>query len=380
MSWKLGLEHLRDLARGAAILGTGGGGDPFIGRLLVEQAIRQHGPITILDPDELDDEAFVIPTAQMGAPTVIIEKIPRGTEPETALAALERHLGRTATATMPIECGGINSMIPLLVGARTGLPVVDADGMGRAFPELQMETFSVYGVPGSPMAIAGESDETVVINTGEDNRQMEWLARGITIRLGGVAHIAEYCMTGEQVKRTAVPRTLSLGIALGRAVREARESHADPIAAMREALSATLYSHLRVLFRGKVVDVERRTTEGFARGTVKLVSFDGLSHMEIRFQNENLIAVVDGEVRAIVPDLICVLESDTAEPITTEGLRYGQRVTVVGISTPAMMRTPEALDVFGPACFGLEDSFQPVERLDDEEFAGSNSAVRTSRR
>ena len=275
MSWTLGLEHLADLARGATILGTGGGGDPFIGRLLVEQAIREHGPITILDPDEVDDDAFVIPTAQMGAPTVMVEKIPRGTEPEMALRALERHLGRTADATMPIECGGINSMIPLLVGARTGLPVVDADGMGRAFPELQMETFSVYGVPGSPMAIAGESDETVVIDTGQDNKRMEWLARGITIRLGGVAHIAEYSMTGEQVKRTAVPRTLSLGIALGRAVREARESHRDPIAAMQATLAPTLYSNLRVIFRGKVIDVERRTTEGFARGKAKFVSFDG---------------------------------------------------------------------------------------------------------
>jgi DUF917 family protein len=363
MSWMLGLEHLADLARGATILGTGGGGDPFIGRLLVEQAIRQHGPVTILDPDEVDDDAFIIPTAQMGAPTVMVEKIPRGTEPEMALRALEQHLGRTADATMPIECGGINSMIPLLVGARTGLPVVDADGMGRAFPELQMETFSVYGVPGSPMAIAGESDETVVINTGQDNRQMEWLARGITIRLGGVAHIAEYSMTGEQVKRTAVPRTLSLGIALGRAIREARESHQDPIAAMQATLASTLYSHLRVIFRGKVVDVERRTTEGFARGKAKFVSFDGGSQMEVQFQNENLIAVVDGKVRCIVPDLICVLESDTAEPITTEGLHYGQRVTVVGISTPAMMRTPEALNVFGPACFGLDAPFQPVEDL-----------------
>ena len=363
MSWMLGLEHLADLARGATILGTGGGGDPFIGRLLVEQAIREHGPITILDPDEVDDDAFVIPTAQMGAPTVMVEKIPRGTEPEMALRALERHLGRTADATMPIECGGINSMIPLLVGARTGLPVVDADGMGRAFPELQMETFSVYGVPGSPMAIAGESDETVVIDTGQDNKRMEWLARGITIRLGGVAHIAEYSMTGEQVKRTAVPRTLSLGIALGRAVREARESHRDPIAAMQATLAPTLYSNLRVIFRGKVIDVERRTTEGFARGKAKFVSFDGGSQMEVQFQNENLIAVVDGQVRCLVPDLICVLESDTAEPITTEGLRYGQRVVVVGISTPAMMRTPEALNVFGPACFGLDAPFQPVEDM-----------------
>ena len=44
-----------------------------------------------------------------------------------------------------------------------------------------------------------------------------------------------------------------------------------------------------------------------------------------------------------------MLDAETAEPITTEGLRYGQRVRVVAISTPAVMRTPEALAVFGPA-------------------------------
>lgn len=375
MSWTLGPEHLKDLARGAALLGTGGGGDPFIGRLLVEQAMREHGPVTVLDPDELADDTLVIPTAQMGAPTVVVEKIPRGTEPERALQALQERLGRAAQATMPIECGGINSMIPLLVAARTGLPVVDADGMGRAFPELQMETFSVYGVPGSPMAIAGESDETVVIDTGHDNRQMEWLARGITIRLGGVAHIAEYSMTGRQVKDTAVPRTLSLGLAVGRALREAREHNTDPIERLSHALAPTLYSNLRVLFRGKVVDVERRTVEGFARGRAKFVDHRGESELEVQFQNENLVATVDGHVKCLVPDLICVLEAETAEPITTEGLRYGQRVTVVGISTPDMMRTPQALGVFGPSCFGLDHPFRPVEDTVPDESARRADAL-----
>ena len=55
---------------------------------------------------------------------------------------------------MPIEIGGINSTIPLVVGALLNIPVVDADGMGRAFPELQMETFGVYGVSGTPMVIS----------------------------------------------------------------------------------------------------------------------------------------------------------------------------------------------------------------------------------
>ncbi len=361
MSWLLTPDDLPDLARGAALLGTGGGGDPYIGRMMVAAGMREHGPVTVLDPDELDDDAFVIPTAMMGAPTVMIEKIPRGDEAVMALRTLERHLGRTADATMPIECGGINSMIPLVVAASTGLPVVDADGMGRAFPELQMETFGVYGVPGSPMVVAGDHGETVLIDTGTDNARMEWLARGAAIRMGGAALIADYAMSGADVKRTAVPRTLSLALTIGRAVREAREQLRDPISALTEVLSGTIYTHLRVLFAGKVSDVERRTEGGFTRGRARFSSFDGTSTLVTRFQNENLTAEVDGVITCIVPDLICVLEADSAEPITSETLRYGQRVVVVGISTPEIMRTPEALAVFGPACFGLDEDFRPVE-------------------
>lgn len=360
MSFELRAADLEDLARGATLLGTGGGGDPYIGRRLVERVLGD-GAITVLDPDEIADDLFVIPTAQMGAPTVMVEKIPAGTEPTLSLRILEEHLGRTADATMPIECGGINSMIPLVVAAETGLPVVDADGMGRAFPELSMETFAVYGVHGSPLALAGERGERVIIDTGDDDRQMEWLARAITIRLGGVGHIAEYAMTGADVRRTAIPRTLSMALQLGRAIREAREQHRSPFEAIAESLSTTLYSHVRELFHGKVTDVERRTTDGFAKGAARMTGTDGTGAFEIRFQNENLIAIRDGETVAIVPDLICVLDAETAEPITTEGLRYGQRVRVLGISTPDMMRTPEALAAFGPSAFGLEESFVPVE-------------------
>lgn len=360
MSWELTAADLPDLARGATLLGTGGGGDPYIGSKLVERVLGA-GAITVLDPDDLDDAAFVIPTAQMGAPTVMIEKIPAGTEPTLALRTLEAHLGRTADATMPIECGGINSMIPFVVAAETGLPVVDADGMGRAFPELSMETFAVYGVHGSPLALAGERGEQVIIDTGDDDRQMEWLARAVTIRLGGVGHIAEYAMSGAEVKRTAVPRTISMALALGRSIRLAREAKRSPFEAIAETLAPTLYSHVRELFVGKVIDVERRTTEGFARGRARIAPLDEGTALEITFQNENLTAHRGEELLAIVPDLICVVDHESAEPITTEGLRYGQRVRVLGISTPELMRTPEALAAFGPAAFGLNETFRPVE-------------------
>jgi DUF917 family protein len=114
---KLTSEQLRDLAVGAAFLGTGGGGDPYVGRLMVQRCLDDGLTVEIIDASELDDAALVIPTAMMGAPTVLVEKIPSGEEAIASLRRLERHLGRRADATMPIEIGGINSTIPLLVGA-----------------------------------------------------------------------------------------------------------------------------------------------------------------------------------------------------------------------------------------------------------------------
>jgi DUF917 family protein len=363
MAYTLELDDLEDLARGAALLGTGGGGDPYIGVLLVAEELRRGRTITLVEPDEVDDDALVIASAFMGAPTVVIEKIPAGDEPVTALRRLEQHLGRKADAIIPMECGGLNSMVPLLVAARTGLPIVDGDGMGRAFPELQMETFGVYGVAGSPIAICDERGHVVLIDTAEDNHSMERYARGVTIRMGGVSYIAEYPMSGADVKRTAIPGTMSLALRLGRVIREAGEQQREPFQALIEFFSGTIYEHARVLLEGKVVDIERRSADGFVRGTATIATFDGATTVELTFQNEHLVARSGGRLLAIVPDLIAVLDAESATPITTEALRYGQRVRVLAVSTPAIMRTPEALDVFGPRAFGLDCDWTPVEDL-----------------
>ena len=361
---KLSRADLTDLCRGAAFLGTGGGGNPYIGRLMVEQAMDLGHSVDIIDPSEVPDDSLVIPTAMMGAPTVLIEKLPRGDEAIKSLKKLEQFIGRKAYATMPIEVGGINSTIPLVVGAYLGLPVVDADGMGRAFPELQMETFAVYGVPGTPMAITNEHGDCTLVET-HNNWMMEWLARGVTIRMGGAAYIAEYSMDGADVKRTAVPNTLSLAVKIGKCIREARQRHADPMQALIDLLPRTPYSFGKIIFAGKIVDIRRETHAGFAQGKARIQGTDSWQGiMEIEIQNENLIARVDGKVKAIVPDLICVLDNETAEPITTEELRYGQRVAVMAVAVPPIMRTPEALATFGPKAFGFDHPFTPIEQLD----------------
>lgn len=363
MSRKLTPEMLADMAAGAAIMATGGGGDPLVGRLLVQQALDEGLTVEIVDPDELDDDDFVISTAMMGAPSVVVEKLSNGSEAVTSLRTLEAHLGRTADATVPMECGGLNSMIPLLVAARAGIPVVDADGMGRAFPELQMETFGVYGIAGSPLVIADEKGDTVLVDTGDDNVRMERLARVVTVEMGGASFIAEYPMSGADLKRTGIPRTLSLAAQIGRAIREARAAHADPFAALVAAVRDSIYGYATSLLEGKIVDVERSVVGGFTQGRVTLAPFDGGELLTIDFRNENVVARRGERVVAVVPDLITVLDLETCTAITSEALRFGQRVRVVGIATPQIMRTPEALAVWGPHAFGIDHPWVPLEEL-----------------
>jgi uncharacterized protein len=65
----------------------------------------------------------------------------------------------------------------------------------------------------------------------------------------------------------------------------------------------------------------------------------------------------------MVPDLLVLVDAETIEPITTETVRHGQRVKLIGVSVGPMLRSPEALKWFGPGAFGLETDYIPIERL-----------------
>ncbi len=353
--WQATEDVLESIAIGAGILGTGGGGNPYIGQLRARQAIKEYGPVTVLAPEEVPEDARVVCVGGIGAPTVGIEKV-RDLQSYYALRAIEEYTGEKATALISNEIGGSNSVEPLIPAALAGLPVVDADGMGRAFPEFQMKTFFVYGVPCCPMAIADEKGNSVIVRDTINPAWAERLARSITVQMGCVACYAVAPMTAEQVRRTAVPNTLSLARGLGDAVIQARNQGHDPLHAILETCPG------KVLFSGKVVDLDRRTTAGFARGTVTIDGMEAYAgeRMVIEFQNENLVARRDGEIVCTVPDLICAVATDLGEPVTTELMRYGLRVTILGFPAPALWATPEGLAVAGPRAFGYDTEYVPL--------------------
>ncbi|MDN5298828.1 MAG: uncharacterized protein PWP51_1381 [Clostridiales bacterium] len=356
---KIGLKEIEDIALGAALLGAGGGGDPYVGKLVAMGAVKACGDVTLLDPEEVPDDALVVPIAMMGAPTILSEKGIGGEEYKTLHKMVSQFYGKEIYAFMPIEAGGVNSMLPIAACARLGIPMVDADGMGRAFPELQMVTFTIGGIKATPMALTDEKGNCAIFDT-ITNKWTEELARAVTMSCGGSVSVSLYCMDGATLKKYAVKNIVTRSEQLGAAIRNIKHSgESSPEAAFLKATEGFK------LFKGKIADVLRETRDGFNFGKVVLegIDTDRGKKASVTFQNENLVAEVDGAILATTPDLIAIVDSETFIPVTTDALKYGKRVIVVGLKCFELWRTPEGLELVGPRYFGCDVDYQPIEEL-----------------
>jgi uncharacterized protein len=348
-------DSLRALARGCAVLGAGGGGDTYLYLLQVLQATEDCGPVPLLDLDELPDDALIMPCGGIGAPTVSIEKIEKGDEGERLREQLEYLTGRRVAALMASEIGGGNGVLPVAWAARMRLPVVDADGMGRAFPEVPMVAMQLAGISPSPAVMTDERGNLVVFRA-ISGHWMERLQRAAAVEFGGAASSTEFTLTAAEARGATVRNSVSLAIRIGEAVTNVEGS---PVAALIAEIGAFR------LVSGKVSDVERRTTSGFVRGSVVIEGLgeDAGRLIRLELQNENLVALERGRVLASVPDLISVLDSETADAIATERIRYGQRVTVIAFGCDPVWRTERGIAVTGPRAFGYDFDYLPVEEL-----------------
>ncbi len=350
------LDEIEALAVGAWVLGTGGGGSPYLGLLNMRRLYAEGRRVRLMDPDELADDDMVAVVSNMGAPLVSQERLVDSETIGRAVTLMEDYLGKPFRAVMSVEIGGNNGVQPFLAAAETGKPVVDADAMGRAYPEAQMTSFAVGDLRPWPLSLVDPRGVEGIVAKVPSWKWMERLSRRMCVEVGSIASTCKAPRTGAEVKRWGILRTTTQAIALGQAIRRAQKEHRDPVQAILDQEKGLL------LFRGKVADIARRATEGFLRGTARL---DGLDEWRghgfaLAFQNEWAVGWLDGEARVMTPDLICVLDSVSGEAIGTEVLRYGQRVTVIALPAPPVFLSPRGLDFVGPRAFGYDLDFRSV--------------------
>lgn len=340
------------MASGSAILGSGGGGNPAYDLLMARYQMEQFGSIRLMDIAELTPDDLVVPIGFMGAPLVGVEKIPQGNEFVHLISALEEKLRKKATVLMPIEIGGGNAFTPMMAAGRLGLPVLDADTLGRAFPELQMSSCNLHRVLPTPAFLTDSLGNTVSIDA-RDSFALERLARNITIAMGSSSALAMYLMSGDRAASAVVPYSISKAIAIGKTMLYARKQGKDPM-----PLLLSIYQGLHI-GSGKIVDIDQVVSDGFLRGTATILN-DAFS-IELIYQNEYLLAKRQGKVAASTPDILMLLEQETGTPITSESLQYGLKVNLIALPSPAIWQTPAGLALVGPRYFGYDFDYQPFE-------------------
>ena len=365
-------KSIIEMNLGAAILATGGGGDPEIGLLWALRALDEGKTIVMVDPMDIPDDIFVASPHAVGAPIVLTEKPPSYDVINKTIKKHENYIGKQLDAVIPFECGGVNSTVAYAAAGELGIPVIDVDGMNRAFPEIQMTSWAAQGINAAPAASGDERGHVTIVDTINDNILAERIARRAAMSYGGNSWLVSYPMTGKQVKDASILNSQTIAWELGKAVLRARSKHLDPVEEMLNSLKNTRNVNGKKVFKGKIVDIVREfggeTTKGFSSGRIIMEGLDDYkgSKAEVDFQNEWLNIRIDGEVKCMPPDLIIIVDSETGEPIRTDIMKYGYRGSVVLIPAHERMRTPKAIELCGPRYFGYDLDYVPVEELNNK--------------
>ncbi|WP_433256460.1 DUF917 domain-containing protein [Streptosporangium sp. CA-135522] len=342
------IELLPAYARGCAVLGSGGGGSVAMMRAVAQQALEEHGPVRVVQPEELDPDVLVMPCGSAGTSAVQLERIGGRGEPAYLRAEVEKSHGGRVGALMPSEIGGANGCVAVAWAAYLGLPLVDADGMGRAFPRMDQTAMELHGISPTPAVLCDERGRTVVIDH-VDGRWLERLVRVSLEAFGGQVASSEYVLRAGQVRTCTVTGSVTRAVEIG-------ENLPGP------------------LVTGKVTAVEDGSilVEGLGPDAGRLV--------RIEAQSEYLAVFEDGRLLAAVPDVIALLDTRGGETVQVEQLRYGLRVGVVHLECAPVWRTPAGLRLGGPEAFGLSGLPRPPLPCDPAAPPAAPSSGRSSGR
>jgi len=364
MTRTIGEQEIRDIITGAAFMGAGGGGSPRDGlKLLRELVALGKTEITLLDPGEMRVGEWAVMVAEIGAPRVFseVESFPETVTAFEVMRDVAAESGKHIEYLMAGELGGFNTMVSLYVAALQGIPFVDADGNGRAVPQMGADLYAAAEVPHSPIVMASSNGDSVIINLHDphDHHSAESIARHICTAYGQLAAFCTFIVHRETIVERLAPGTMTLCTSIGKAFREA--SGPETLAAALQDVAGA-----RELFAGTISNVELKSEGGFDFGITHVQGtgvYAGKS-ISLGFQNENmLMRDGSGKVVATVPDVITLVDTAALQPLTNADTKRGQSVSVFGATaTQNWFRSPKGVSNWKPILtrFGYEGDYVPV--------------------
>ncbi|KAJ3879103.1 hypothetical protein F5051DRAFT_404095 [Lentinula edodes] len=381
--WHLSELDLEWISVGCYILGTGGGGTPYPHFVRLREMIRNGAMVKIVEPGWVGDEDIVACGGAKGSPTVSLEK-PPGNEMMEAQDIVYNYLGGKPAAVIALEIGGGNGLQGLILGASTNMniPTIDGDWMGRAYPVAWQITPVVLEGERAlflPTAISDGNGNHMLMLSATSERQIERAFRAALSEMGSHVGCAKGPCLGKDMKTWVIENTISLSWRIGRSIALCRAR--NDIDHVAEAIIEQVGGKeaAKVLFKGKIVEVERKTVKGHSYGEVVISAADITGNvagvagktaefkgkMKIPFKNENIVAIAMSDsgdkVVVSVPDLICVCDALTGEAIGTPEYRYGLLVFVLGIQgSERWTSSTRGIQIGGPRAFGMDIDYKPL--------------------
>jgi DUF917 family protein len=344
-------ENIDARAIGYDFLGSGGGGSTRLSKLMVNVCLNQQKNIKELNLDDLPDEATVIACGFIGSPAIFEESPPSIDLLINSVLKMERISGKKTDALISMEGGGANGLVPYIVAAELSIPIINADVMGRAFPGINMITPAIYdGMEQHTVTLASTYD-VIVIDANNPN-ELERKARTAVQDIGAMAFLSYYPFSGSVIKKLSIKDTPQLAQAIGKQFLLSKSHNENPLNAINNYLKNTDYGQIKECFSGRIIDIIKSESSGFSIGAIRINNQQ--KNYEVIFQNENIFArevLADGSHINIasVPDLITVIDAETFAPIGTPEYTYGNKVRVLTIGAPSILKTKRALEVIGPS-------------------------------
>ena len=315
---------LENLVKGATFLASGGGGTYDSAMLFVQNFTKKHyerTEVSIIDVDDIpeNDSKCAIVLAYLGTPT----KLKDAVTPDAAIQSVNtiqeelKKRGKELGYIVPIEVGGISTLVSCLVGAKLNLTVINADGAGRAVPLLQMTTFATHGADVNPCVLTNSSDYKIVYEVSDSREAsasttIEALARSaLSMReFDQVGGITMWTMDRALMsKAILIKGTITKCIQLGKIIGNEQYLIKPNISSIQNVLNTINY-HSQIVRQGKILDAKNTAIGGFDSGLMTIQQDQTPENLiKIIFQNESLIVWDSGQGSPLVtaPDLISYL-------------------------------------------------------------------------
>jgi DUF917 family protein len=313
--------------------------------------LERNGPVPLRRVESVAPELPCVSVCVLGSGSAMADLPPAGDEFVSAVRQIERLQRVRFGAVYPLAAATVSALVAVVTASQLGVPLLDADGMGRAFALIHHTAMHLAGVSPTPLVALGPTGESVLVEVPAGPRA-DRLLRANVDTLGGWAALAAYPTTAGTLRRAALPGTMSRIANVGRLLLERTDP--DLLVTRLGAITGC-----RRLARGRIVELEhlsRPTDLTIPAHPSSLVVEEsgGLGRqLRIELRSEIVAVFADGALIAGAPDLMCLIDVSRGALATLDSLEPGDLVDVLVTPADAIWYSPEGMAMVGLASHGI---------------------------